>query len=340
MHFRNFSLGQEVTREDLNAIPTSVLKGIYDKLVYEMGQRIDDSFFSDSFKVNFSNSTTIILKKGLGFQKTTATSPDIERLPVVSDVDQSITIQTPDAANNRIDLVCVKSNLENELTGMRKFKNSTSGAISNEEFVLQKKFTNSTIVVVGTPSGAPAVPATPAGYIAVSQILVTAVSGIASQNAITDLRSLMSFGPDIRIDTTLFTRLTQNENYKLKYLLLQIDSILEKGSTVYPIANSQAALADVGYTINVATKNRWRFRYSIRRKTDTNESNLEGDLYIIYNSVTNTMVAIENSFGDDCGVEFTPVLISESNWKLQYISSTISGSSYVGSLDLQLVKEY
>jgi hypothetical protein len=49
------------------------------------------------------------------------------------------------------------------------------------------------LYVPGTPSGSPVAPATPVGYLLLSEVFVTASTGIANQAAISDERTLLPF---------------------------------------------------------------------------------------------------------------------------------------------------
>lgn len=340
MSLRNFSSGMEIVYEDLNNLSKALLKDIYDSTVYHLVQKQDDAFFSDSFKVNYSNASTVILKKGLGFQKVTATSPEIERLPIVLEADQTLSLQTPDGTNPRIDLICVKSNLIDELTETRKYKSPLS-VISNESFVTQKKFSSSVLVVVGTPAAVPVAPAVPTGYISVSSLAVAALTGLASQASITDSRSIFSVGPDTKIDTTLFTRLTQLSNYNLAALLKEIDGILPKASVTSTIANNIAGLTDItNFNFSFATKSKFVYEVGIRRKTDSQEFNSIGTITVLHNSVTDTVLCVPNLLGDDCEVDISAILVSGSQWKLQYKSSNIAGINYLGQMSFKLITEF
>lgn len=337
MPLRYFSDGQEIVMEDFNDLSKALLKDVYDRSFYELIARKEDAFFDDSFKVVYSNSSTVLLKKGLGFQTLAVSSPEVSKKPVYLVADQSITLQTPNAALDRIDLICVKSSVVDEISATRKYKDATTSVISNESFVLQKDWSSDLQVVVGTPNAVPVEPSVPTGYIAVAKILVTAITGIGSSSAIIDLRSIIPVGKNIEIDTTLFSRLMQISNYNLTNLLLEIDSLLPKIINTSSILNNTTL--DVGsMTVDLSKGSLFSFKVLITRTVSGSKLIQHGTIDFVFNSVTGLWEKFENFFGDDSVIEFSlPIQIgSTSIYKIQYTSSNMVGAGYSGQIKHQL----
>lgn len=188
---QNFNSGQEIIFEDLNALQGRLQRGIFDRMLYEMIGRKSNGFFSDGFKVSFLSSTSFILKAGLGFMIDDTGTKEPVKKPVVLDADSTINIDTPDSSFDRIDVIAVKWIRVNTEVESRKFKDEFTDQISNQNFTVATDWSVDIQYVPGTPSGSPAVPATPAGYLKIGEILVTTSTGIANQAAITDFRAAL-----------------------------------------------------------------------------------------------------------------------------------------------------
>jgi len=190
---QNFNVGQEIVSEDLNTLQSRLERGIYDRIVYEILSRKTDGFFQDGFKVLFQSSTDVVVKKGLGFQNVDTGTKEPTKKPVASDVDVTVNINTPDSSNSRIDLICVKYNRFNSEQENRKFKDEFTDAISTQLMTVATDWKADIFYVPGTPAGSPVAPAIPAGYLLLSEVFVTASTGIANQAAISDERTLLPF---------------------------------------------------------------------------------------------------------------------------------------------------
>lgn len=190
---QQFNVGQEIVSEDLNTLQSRLERGIYDRIVYEMLNRKTDGFFQDGLKVVYQSSTNLVVKKGLGFQNVSTTTKEPVKKPIVIDTDLVVAINTPDSGNSRIDLVCVKYNRWNAEQENRKFKDEFTDVISTESMTVATDWKADVLYVAGTPSGSPAVPSTPVGYLVLAEVFVTASTGIANQAAMTDKRTLLPF---------------------------------------------------------------------------------------------------------------------------------------------------
>src|SRR5437870_4466599 len=105
-----FGDGQEVAHEDFDSLSGRVEMEVYDRVMYEVLGRQKDVVFGDSFAVSYVNNTTVQVKLGNGIQyDNTQVDPEpmMRRLFVAANTNKTIT--TPDATNNRIDIICIKA---------------------------------------------------------------------------------------------------------------------------------------------------------------------------------------------------------------------------------------
>lgn len=234
MPYRNWNDGQELTFEDFNAGPKALAREVYDRLAYEMLQRKTDAFFGDSFLVEFATATSITVRSGLGFQHDSSqVSPSPVRRPIYNAASFPKSIATPDGSSDRIDIVVVKSILEDELSATRKFKNATTQVVTNENLVVQRDWANEVLIVAGTPAASPVEPAVPAGYIKIATILVEAVNGITVAGNIADNRTLLPLAGTTLHNTTGFVRLTAGAEVSMDTLLADIEAFLVAGLQTY-----------------------------------------------------------------------------------------------------------
>lgn len=186
---RQWNDGMEIVFPDLSSASSSLEIELYERLVYELMERQQGVVFGDSFFVSFTNATHISIAAGNGVQADgTQTDPEPKARLLYLPAAVPLAITTAAPTLNRIDLVCVRQNRATILTQSRNKKDATSGVVAPVSQIVETDWLSDTQIVAGTPSGSPVAPATPSGWIAIAQLLVTAVSGIANQAAITDVR--------------------------------------------------------------------------------------------------------------------------------------------------------
>lgn len=228
---KTFQDGMEILKSDLNDLQKLAQQDLLDRLFFELVQRQEDIFFENGFKVNFVDGDTIKTLKGLGIQNDatqTGVEPKHRLLPLANDTNQDIT--APDGANPRIDVVSVKHKKTVTKTESRRFKDSLDPfPITNENLDVEEDWDLDITITPGTPNAVPVAPATPAGSIKIAELLVSAVSGIADQNAITDTRSKVPLGAGILIDTSAYVRVTQSLNTALSTVLSELDAFIKVG---------------------------------------------------------------------------------------------------------------
>lgn len=220
--------GAEIVRNDLNAVSKAVQREFYDRVAYELVQRAENSFFQDSFICSYSSANQFIVKKGVGFMSDVSqVSPEPQKRLLYRSADVTKIITSPDSVNSRIDVVCVKALIVDELSGSRKYKDATTSVITNQSLVIQKDWEAEVLIVDGTPSGSPVAPAVPSGYLKIAEIVVTAITGIVNGAAITDFRSLMPLGSSTTVNTTGFQRLPAGAAKTLTEIFTSLDAQLK-----------------------------------------------------------------------------------------------------------------
>ena len=234
MPLRNFEDGAEIVIEDFNSVPKAIMREFYDRVIYELMQRAEDAFFGDGFTPAFASANSISVKKGLGFQTDlTQASPEPQRRPLFLGADANVLISAPDSVNDRIDVVCVKAALVDELTGSRKVKDAISNVISNQTLVVQKDWEAEILVVEGAPNVAPVAPAVPSGYLAIAEVLVSAAIGISGAGDVTDVRDLLPLGGSVTLNTVGKQRVTAGASVPLSTIISDIDALLKNGYFQY-----------------------------------------------------------------------------------------------------------
>lgn len=248
MSLKLFSDGQEIVFEDFNDLQKALQGLMYDRIVFELLQRVENAFFQDSFTVNFASATSLTVVSGLGFQTDSSkTAPDFQKRPLYLGSNETINLPAADGSNDRIDLIVVSSQIVDRVTESRKFKDAISGDITDEDFVVLQDYEALIEVVQGTPAASPVAPAVPSGKIKIAEVLVSAVSGVADQNAITDTRSQLPVGGDLALSTLGFSRLTAGASVPLSQLIQEIDTLLTAGRQDYiDIVQNDTPDAEVG----------------------------------------------------------------------------------------------
>jgi hypothetical protein len=231
---RKFNDGMEVIFQDFDKMGALVERTMYDRVIYEIVQRAQNSFFSDSFLVSYASPTSVSVSAGVGFQTdNTQVDPEPIRRLMYRPSAQTVNLTAPDLVNPRIDIIVCKSLRAVSETGTRKFKDAGSGVISNETFDLQSDWEAELLAVAGTPAGSPTAPATPSGYIKIATLTVPAVVGMSGSGNVTDDRVLMPIGGSATINSLAFVRLTQSAGLTLQQALAEVDAYLKFGRQDY-----------------------------------------------------------------------------------------------------------
>src|SRR5688500_12992483 len=106
---RNFEDGREITNQDLNKISSSLERQLYDNFLHYLVFQSQDSFFGNSFKVNFTSATEVSITAGIGIQNdTSVVEPEPQNRVIRLASSETKTISVP-TTGDRIDIVCVKA---------------------------------------------------------------------------------------------------------------------------------------------------------------------------------------------------------------------------------------
>lgn len=191
MSRQNFTEGQEIVTQDLNAISQGLEETLLDNVIWPLIAAAA-GFFGNGFYVTYDSSTGVTVSEGWGIQRDANQSdPEPMTRILVNDDDSTIyAIETPDATNDRIDIVQVKWEIENGATGTREFK-AAGGSVGDATAQLRKDWSADIQIKTGTPAGSPSAPTVDTGYVKIAELYVTASTGIANQAAITDFRNLI-----------------------------------------------------------------------------------------------------------------------------------------------------
>lgn len=180
---KNFNEGQEIIFTDLNEITEKSERMIFDRVIFEMMQQRSDAVFQESFKVLKVNATSVLIKSGFGFQKV-----GTENRPLYLKADKTVFLDAPDSSNPRIDLICIRSAMEDSKTETRKYKDEFSDQVTTKNFAVERDYTIEGFIAKGDASPTPVKPNVPVGYIAIAEIRVDASLGIQAESNITDVR--------------------------------------------------------------------------------------------------------------------------------------------------------
>jgi hypothetical protein len=188
---QNFSDGQEIIYQDLNKIPSRAERFLLDKVIFELLGRNASGFFQDSLSVSRVSNNELSVRAGLGFQLNETDVFEPDNKPVFLSANESVIVPTANPSQDRIDIVTVRAALQDSQTETRKFKDAFSSSISTSDTVVSKEWLAEVVLVEGVPSATPAVPATPAGYVKLAEVLVEAANGVTAAVNITDSRELL-----------------------------------------------------------------------------------------------------------------------------------------------------
>jgi len=187
-----FNDGQEVIQGDFNRLQKLREKEMLERVLLQLLDEGSDRFFDDAFFVEFVDGTNVSVRPGLGMQlDSSQVDPDSKQRLIALDASKNVALAAPDGSNDRIDIITVKSSRTTPTTDSRNVKSSVDGQVLITTIDVQDDWSATLSKVTGTPSGSPVAPSTPAGELKIAEVLVTAVSGVANQAAITDTRDLV-----------------------------------------------------------------------------------------------------------------------------------------------------
>lgn len=110
--------------------------------------------------------------------------------PILLDVKQNVQLTPNASGSDRIDRVSIRAVEVDEDPQVVDIKDPITGSISAQTRNQRTHYAYQVVATEGTPAGSPVAPATPAGYLAVCDILVQNAAGAITSGNITDLRTL------------------------------------------------------------------------------------------------------------------------------------------------------
>jgi len=114
---------------------------------------------------------------------------------------------------------------------------------------------------------------------------------------------------------------------------------LKARETSFSIANNQSSAQDItGLLFNPSTFRGAKIEYTVYRVTSTAASAVAqiGEIKIVYNTQAGQWFLYDVYAGQNAGVEFSITATGQ----IQYTSSDIAGSSYVGTMKFDIVKTF
>lgn len=200
--------GQELLRLDLNELQSSKEREMYDRVLHEMLLRSTNGFLNGSCLVTYVNATTVQVAAGLGFQyDATQLSPEPTQRPIYVASNTNKTVTAAHATLGRIDIVSIKSARVVTNSETRRYKATTSSTPTTVSFDTRTDWSSDIVVTAGTASGSPVAPSTPAGYIKIATLTVTAATGLTGSGAVEDNRTFLI---STRDDSVTAAKITAN----------------------------------------------------------------------------------------------------------------------------------
>jgi hypothetical protein len=234
MSRQQFNDGQEVIFQDFNKMGARVENQFYDRVIYEMLQRAENALFDDGFLVSYASPSSVSVNAGVGFQTdNTQVSPEPKKRLLYRAGSTTLNLVAPDLVNDRIDIVVMRAARVSGATESRKFKDAGTLVISNQNLVTSNDWESEFDIVEGTPAGSPVAPATPSGWIKISELYVNAVTGLSGAIDVDDTRTLMPVGGSATINSLAFVRLTQSAGLTIQQACAEIDAFLKNGYQEY-----------------------------------------------------------------------------------------------------------
>jgi hypothetical protein len=182
---------EQIVYDDLNNIQMVMHQSVQERFLYNLLQQ-QNGVLGSSFLPSKASSLTVNLNAGSAFYyDSTQTGYEPKYREIYSSTALTATISTPHATLPRWDIVCIAPQTSITATAQRYVKTGGTGPIVQQTINKISENTVSLQVVAGTPNASPTVPATPAGYIKLSEVYVTAVSGIVNASDVWDRRTVL-----------------------------------------------------------------------------------------------------------------------------------------------------
>lgn len=194
MRLVEFTDYERAVIEDFESVQMLQYKSLHDELLQKLFDDASSIFMEDSFRIVYNSGSTYDVSSGRGYLTDSAPVGEEPAFKAVQ-LDADLTGQAltaPDGANDRIDVISVTFNKIVTDTDTRDINTGGTGPITPTLIDKKTRYTYTITVTDGTPAGSPSAPATPAGHVKLAEAYVTAVTGVANQDALTDFREAVS----------------------------------------------------------------------------------------------------------------------------------------------------
>lgn len=184
---------EKIGFQDFNDAQAVQAQFLQDFFTYNFLGRPSSGVLGASLKVSYTSSLVASIAAGAGFfydSGQTGYNPKFRMIQSASAITVNLTANSN--GNNRIDLICLAPNYSTTSTASRYVKTGGVGPVALTTVDKFKQDGYTLQVVAGTPGVSPVAPSTPAGYIALAQVLNRASSaGMSGSGAITDVRTVL-----------------------------------------------------------------------------------------------------------------------------------------------------
>lgn len=187
MRRENFNSYERLLTTDLNAISLEIYNTVLDRLVASMSGGETGFVLGGGLVVTRNSATELAVTAGEALVKRT-TIPVGQGAYCTVGIAANTTVTVPGAhaSLNRIDILVLNPTDTTISSQIRDIRIGGADAVTPQTVAKVLEFLGTPLLVVGTPNASPVPPAVPTNCLLLSEILVTAVSGVVSNASITE----------------------------------------------------------------------------------------------------------------------------------------------------------
>lgn len=212
--------------DDINQMQLAAAQSMQDDVLYRFFGQPSAAVFGSDLTVSYVGALASSIAAGVGFfydSAQTGNSPKLRMIKAAAAIP--VTHTAADPTNPRIDRICLAPNFAVTGTASRYIKSGGTGPITLSTVSKTKEMTYTLQVVAGTPAGSPSAPATPAGYISLATVTVSASTGISGSGAYVDTRTILGLtvsntGHNILTHSTIQTQFDDADTWMSKMLFV------------------------------------------------------------------------------------------------------------------------
>lgn len=186
---------EKLASDDINQLQLAMNQSLQDDFLYRFFGQTASGVIGSDLTVSYVSALSASVAVGVGFLfdgTQIGNTPKFRMIKASAPI--GVTLAAADPTNNRIDRISLSPTLAVTGTASRFIKAGGVGPIALQTVNKTQEMTYALVVTTGTPSGSPAAPATPAGCLSLATVLVTAVTGMSGAGAVTDTRTVFSYG--------------------------------------------------------------------------------------------------------------------------------------------------